>query len=38
MIVLNNITIVSVAGVKAEQALKAIKYSCLELDFISKKL
>ena len=35
---LNDVTIVSVAGVRAEQSLKAIKYSCRELNFGAKKL
>ena len=38
MIDLNNITIVSVAGIRAEQSLKAIKYSCRGLNFGAKIL
>lgn len=38
MIDLNNVTIVSVAGVRAEQSLKAIKYSCRGLNFGAKIL
>ena len=35
---LNNVTIVAVDTITAEQSLKAIRYSCREIEFGAKKL
>jgi len=38
MITLDNVTIIAVAGTKAEETIKAINYSCREIKFGAKKI